>query len=277
MRSTGVRLVTRPTGRTVPTRAPYGDAVDPLPAYTAVVLAGGRAARLGGQAKPQLAVGGRTDPRRRARRRRRRRRGGSSSARRSRSRPTSSSSASSRPAAGRWPPLRAGLADVATDVVAVLAGDLPFLTAELVARPARAAHRRRRPGRRRRRPRPVPAGRLADGGTAGGRRRPRPGRRRCAACSHRSPSTAGGRTVRRASRRRGRTATPRPTSPGPARSPRAPAATGAGGAAGTGTAAGGPTGAGEPDPAVPGAPRPGVSGWSRGLIRAAVCRAGMRG
>jgi molybdopterin-guanine dinucleotide biosynthesis protein A len=33
--------------------------VDPLPPYTAVVLAGGKAARLGGQAKPQLLVGGR--------------------------------------------------------------------------------------------------------------------------------------------------------------------------------------------------------------------------
>ncbi|HZB21939.1 MAG TPA: NTP transferase domain-containing protein, partial [Blastococcus sp.] len=33
--------------------------MDPLPPFTAVVLAGGRAARLGGQAKPQLAVGGR--------------------------------------------------------------------------------------------------------------------------------------------------------------------------------------------------------------------------
>ncbi|MCO7220460.1 NTP transferase domain-containing protein, partial [Klenkia sp. PcliD-1-E] len=31
-----------------------------LPAYAAVVLAGGRAARLGGRAKPQLDVGGRT-------------------------------------------------------------------------------------------------------------------------------------------------------------------------------------------------------------------------
>ncbi|WRL63058.1 NTP transferase domain-containing protein [Blastococcus brunescens] len=33
--------------------------MDPTPAVTAVVLAGGRAARLGGQAKPQLIVGGR--------------------------------------------------------------------------------------------------------------------------------------------------------------------------------------------------------------------------
>src|SRR3954464_15111761 len=59
MRSTGVRLVTRPTRTTLPTFRLYGDAVDPLPPYTAVVLAGGKAARLGGQAKPQLLVGGR--------------------------------------------------------------------------------------------------------------------------------------------------------------------------------------------------------------------------
>src|SRR4051812_33809518 len=58
IRSTGVRLVTRPTGRTVPTSGLYRDAVELLPPYTAVVLAGGKAARLGGQAKPQLVVGG---------------------------------------------------------------------------------------------------------------------------------------------------------------------------------------------------------------------------
>src|SRR4051794_24930337 len=64
MRSTGVRLVTRPTRTTVPT--PAGLTVQlmnppvPVPAYAAVVLAGGRAARLGGQAKPQLEGGGRT-------------------------------------------------------------------------------------------------------------------------------------------------------------------------------------------------------------------------
>ena len=34
--------------------------MEQLPPYTAVVLAGGRAARLGGLAKPQLEVGGRT-------------------------------------------------------------------------------------------------------------------------------------------------------------------------------------------------------------------------
>src|SRR4051812_48035383 len=59
MRSTGVRLVTRPTRRTVPTPRPYRSGVQALPPWTAVVLAGGRAARLGGRAKPQLEVGGR--------------------------------------------------------------------------------------------------------------------------------------------------------------------------------------------------------------------------
>src|SRR4051795_6452310 len=62
MRSTGVRLVTRPTRTTVPT--PAGLTVQvmnppvPVPAYAAVVLAGGRAARLGGPAKPQPGGGG---------------------------------------------------------------------------------------------------------------------------------------------------------------------------------------------------------------------------
>src|SRR3954467_8246689 len=60
MRSTGVRLVTRPTSATVVAgRRPYGLHVTPEP-YAAVVLAGGRGARLGGRAKPQLVVGGRT-------------------------------------------------------------------------------------------------------------------------------------------------------------------------------------------------------------------------
>jgi len=106
--------------------------VDPLAPYTAVVLAGGKAARLGGQAKPQLEVGGRTmlatvleavaD-----------------AAHRIvvgppqevppdvllvRERP---------PRGGPVAALRAGLAEVSTDVVAVLAGDLPFLTGSLVA------------------------------------------------------------------------------------------------------------------------------------------------
>src|SRR4051794_41281450 len=59
IRSTGVRLVTRPTNRTVLTGGLTVLGMDPLPPYTAVVLAGGKAARLGGQAKPQLEVGGR--------------------------------------------------------------------------------------------------------------------------------------------------------------------------------------------------------------------------
>jgi molybdopterin-guanine dinucleotide biosynthesis protein A len=130
MRSTGVRLVTRPTRRTVPTI--YGDAVDPLPPYTAVVLAGGKAARLGGQPKPQLQVGGRpmldtvlaavADAERRivvgppqpvpA------------DVRQVREHP---------PGGGPVAALRAGLTEVPTDVVALLAGDLPFLTGALVA------------------------------------------------------------------------------------------------------------------------------------------------
>ncbi|RZU33179.1 molybdenum cofactor guanylyltransferase [Blastococcus saxobsidens] len=104
-----------------------------LPPYSAVVLAGGRASRLGGQAKPQLEVGGRSllsavlDAVPGARRR--------------------VVVGPPQPAPGdvlfaREDPvgggpvaaLRAGLAAVGTDVVAVLAGDLPFLTAELVAR-----------------------------------------------------------------------------------------------------------------------------------------------
>lgn len=106
--------------------------MDPLPAYTAVVLAGGRAVRLGGQAKPQLDVGGRTMlaavlaavP---------------DAARRVvvgppqpvppdvvlvRERP---------PGGGPVAALRAGLAEVSNDVVVLLAGDLPFLTAALIA------------------------------------------------------------------------------------------------------------------------------------------------
>jgi molybdopterin-guanine dinucleotide biosynthesis protein A len=106
--------------------------VDPLPPYTAVVLAGGRAARLGGQAKPQLQVGGRTmldtvlaavadadrrivvgppQP-------------GPAGVVRVRERP---------PGGGPVAALRAGLGEVATETVALLAGDLPFLTAALVA------------------------------------------------------------------------------------------------------------------------------------------------
>jgi molybdopterin-guanine dinucleotide biosynthesis protein A len=100
--------------------------------YTAVVLAGGKAARLGGQAKPQLEVGGRTmlatvlaavadaeqrvvvGPPQPV----------PADVRRVRERP---------PGGGPVAALRAGLAEVSTDVVTVLAGDLPFLTGTLVA------------------------------------------------------------------------------------------------------------------------------------------------
>jgi molybdopterin-guanine dinucleotide biosynthesis protein A len=105
--------------------------VDPLPPYSAVVLAGGKAARLGGQAKPQLVVGGRSilaavleavadadarivvGPQQQV----------PAGVRLVRERP---------PGGGPVAAVRAGLADVSTDVVAVLAGDLPFLTAALV-------------------------------------------------------------------------------------------------------------------------------------------------
>src|SRR4051794_1865790 len=103
----------------------------PLPPYAAVVLAGGRAARLGGRAKPQLEIGGRTMLA-----------------------AVLSAVADAAPRVVVGPPqpvppgvvviredppgggpvaaLRAGLAGVPTDVVAVLAGDLPFLTAGLI-------------------------------------------------------------------------------------------------------------------------------------------------
>jgi molybdopterin-guanine dinucleotide biosynthesis protein A len=105
--------------------------MDPLPPYTAVVLAGGRAARLGGQAKPQLEVGGRSmlatvlsavadaatrivvgPPQ-----------------------PVPAGVVVVReqpPGGGPVAALRAGLALVDTELVAVLAGDLPFLTAGLL-------------------------------------------------------------------------------------------------------------------------------------------------
>jgi molybdenum cofactor guanylyltransferase len=106
--------------------------VDPLPPYTAVVLAGGKAARLGGQPKPQLEVGGRTMLAAVL---------------------ASVADASRRivvgppqpvppdvvlvrerpPGGGPVAALRAGLPEVSTDVVALLAGDLPFLTGELIA------------------------------------------------------------------------------------------------------------------------------------------------
>jgi molybdopterin-guanine dinucleotide biosynthesis protein A len=106
--------------------------VEPGTPYTAVVLAGGKAARLGGQAKPQLEVGGRTmlatvlaavadaelrivvGPPQPA----------PADVRQVRERP---------PGGGPVAALRAGLAEVSTDVVALLAGDLPFLTGGLVA------------------------------------------------------------------------------------------------------------------------------------------------
>lgn len=106
--------------------------MDPLPPYTAVVLAGGKAARLGGQAKPQLVVGGRTmlaavlaavadahqrvvvGPRQPA----------PDDVLLVREHP---------PGGGPVAALRAGLPHVTTDVVAVLAGDLPFLTAVLIS------------------------------------------------------------------------------------------------------------------------------------------------
>jgi molybdopterin-guanine dinucleotide biosynthesis protein A len=102
-----------------------------LPAYAAVVLAGGRAARLGGQAKPQLDVGGRpmlatvlaavadAEPRIVV--------GPPQQV------PPGVLVVREQPArGGPVAALRAGLAEVPTDVVAVLAGDLPFLTAGLV-------------------------------------------------------------------------------------------------------------------------------------------------
>ena len=105
--------------------------MDPLPPYTAVVLAGGRAARLGGQAKPQLEVGGRTmlavvlaavaDAERRIVV--------------GPPQPAPDDVLQVReqpPGGGPVAALRAGLAEVRTDVLALLAGDLPFLTAELV-------------------------------------------------------------------------------------------------------------------------------------------------
>jgi molybdopterin-guanine dinucleotide biosynthesis protein A len=105
--------------------------VEPLPPCTAVVLAGGKAARLGGQAKPQLVVGDRPmlatvlDAVAGAERRVV---VGPPQAVPSgvvlvRERP---------PGGGPVAALRAGLAEVTTDVVVLLAGDLPFLTAELI-------------------------------------------------------------------------------------------------------------------------------------------------
>ncbi|MGY1821469.1 molybdenum cofactor guanylyltransferase [Geodermatophilus sp. SYSU D00079] len=103
----------------------------PLPPYAAVVLAGGRAARMGGQAKPQLDVGGRSmlaavlaavpdaDPRVVV----------------GPPQPVPPGVVVVReepPRGGPVAAMRAGLAVVPTDVVVLLAGDLPFLTAGLV-------------------------------------------------------------------------------------------------------------------------------------------------
>ncbi|MEI4272426.1 NTP transferase domain-containing protein [Klenkia sp. LSe6-5] len=105
--------------------------MDHLPPCAAVVLAGGRGARMGGRDKPQLEVGGRSMLDR-----------------------VLAAVPDARPRVVVGPPrpvppdvvvvredppgggpvraLRAGLAAVPTDVVVVLAADLPFLTAELV-------------------------------------------------------------------------------------------------------------------------------------------------
>jgi molybdopterin-guanine dinucleotide biosynthesis protein A len=105
--------------------------VTALPPFGAVVLAGGKARRLGGQPKPQLEVGGRSmlaavlaavegaDPRVVV---------GPpqpvpDGVRLVREEP---------PGGGPVPALAAGLAVVGTDVVAVLAADLPFVTWEVV-------------------------------------------------------------------------------------------------------------------------------------------------
>jgi molybdopterin-guanine dinucleotide biosynthesis protein A len=106
--------------------------VPALPTYAAVVLAGGRAARLGGQAKPQLEVGGRSmlaavlaavadaEPRVVV----------------GPPQPVPAGVVVLReepPGGGPVAAMRAGLARVDADAVAVLAGDLPFLTGAVVA------------------------------------------------------------------------------------------------------------------------------------------------
>jgi molybdenum cofactor guanylyltransferase len=103
----------------------------PLPPYAAVVLAGGRGARLGGRAKPQLLVGGRTilDAVLAA---------VADAAQRVVVGPPQPAPdgvllvREQPPGGGPVAALRAGLAAVTADVVAVLAGDLPFVTSELV-------------------------------------------------------------------------------------------------------------------------------------------------
>jgi molybdopterin-guanine dinucleotide biosynthesis protein A len=105
--------------------------VDASLPWTAVVLAGGRAARLGGQAKPQLEVGGRSmlaavlDAAA----------GATARVVVGPPQPVPAGVVVVReqpPGGGPVAALRAGLALVRTEVVAVLAGDLPFLTAALL-------------------------------------------------------------------------------------------------------------------------------------------------
>jgi molybdopterin-guanine dinucleotide biosynthesis protein A len=106
--------------------------MSPLPPFAAVVLAGGRAARLGGQAKPQLDVGGRSmltavltalD-------------GAAPRVVVGPPQPVPAGVLLVReepPGGGPVPALAAGLAAVGdAEVVAVLAADLPFVTADLV-------------------------------------------------------------------------------------------------------------------------------------------------
>jgi molybdopterin-guanine dinucleotide biosynthesis protein A len=105
--------------------------MQPLLPYTAVVLAGGKAARLGGQAKPQLEVGGRSmlaavlaavdDAERRVVV--------------GPPQPVPPDVLLVReepPRGGPVAAVRAGLAAVDSEVVALLAGDLPFLSGQVI-------------------------------------------------------------------------------------------------------------------------------------------------
>jgi molybdopterin-guanine dinucleotide biosynthesis protein A len=111
-----------------------------LAPYTAVVLAGGRASRLGGQPKPQLRVGDRTllaavlDAVGNAERR-------VVVGPPQDVPPGVVLTREDPPGAGPVAALRAGLAAVDTDVVAVLAGDLPFVP-DLLIRELRRRLRR---------------------------------------------------------------------------------------------------------------------------------------